>query len=338
MLIVVSPYHLTTREPAAMASLLLAEGVVTMLPAPHDAHDRTRVEQTAAALPNYLRFMESWRWTLPLWREGVIGSAIEGEQPASEVRRAYRRIASEPDFATLRALMKQELFENEDTYLDAVSRDVLRAGPDPGITVPVAAGLDAFAAKFGAGVARSEPASVVQRAEARLGQRVLGVAIPVLLQASARKVLLARRALRESLDPLRSAMADIPVASGDALRDAVGQVNLAAREYSAAFNDVREELLAPDEDDEDDDIRVVEGTASITGLLLPADAALRASLSALRALTPAGIAEPSRALPADDDERPLEKPHETARVKSLTPGRSVFTLLIKALGRAPRRM
>ena len=44
MLIAVSPYHMTTREPAAMAALLLASRVVTILPTPEvgmSATDRT---------------------------------------------------------------------------------------------------------------------------------------------------------------------------------------------------------------------------------------------------------------------------------------------------------
>jgi hypothetical protein len=332
MLIVVSPYHLTTREPAAMVSLLLGEGAVTMLPAPLHARDRAHVEHAAASIPNYVRFMESWRWSLPLWREGVIGGAIDGAEPADDVRRAYVRVAKEPDFASLRVIMKQELFENEEMYLDAVSRDVLRAGPDPGITVPVAAGLDAFAARHGLGVARSEPSSVVQRAEAQLGHRVLAVAIPALLQASASRLLFARRVLAKPLELLRTSMAALATSTGEALRDAAGEVNLAAREYSAAFNDLRSELLAPDANDDDDDVRTIEGAVSITGLILPPDAALRASRSALRTLAPAGMAD-------DDDRENVDDVARGPRDRSaITPGGSTFTMLIKALGRRSRPM
>ncbi len=325
MLLAISPYHLTTREPAAMASLLLAEGVVTLLPSPLEGRDRAHVERAAASVPNFVRLMESWRWSMPLWREGVIAGAIEGREPVEDVRRAYRRIGEEESFAPLRALMKHELFGDEDAYLDAISRDVLRAGPDPGITVPLIAGLDAFAARMGLGVARSDPSSVVQRAEARLGERVLSVALPVLVQGSANRVLHARALLEESLAPLREAMATlINAPSHEHQRDAVEDVAFAAREYAVAFAEDRDELVRGDVGDDADESRGVEGTLALTGLVLPPDAALHASIAALRTMAPAGMPRNSG---AGTDAGTSSVAH------GLSEGRATFAILMKVLGR-----
>jgi hypothetical protein len=62
MLVAVSPYHLTTREPAAIAALLLADRVVTLLPGP----DRRGAELAAERLPHYLDFVLTWEWSVPL--------------------------------------------------------------------------------------------------------------------------------------------------------------------------------------------------------------------------------------------------------------------------------
>lgn len=323
MQIAVSPYHLTTREPAAIAALLLARRVVTMLPAPFNG-DRSHAQELSVRIPSYLGLMESWRWSMPLWKAGVICSALGGDDAAQDVRAACTRIAGDERFLPLRALMRPELFETEEGYLNAVSGDLLRAGPDPAITVPVAAGLDRFAIRHGLAVARSEPSSVVQRAEERLGRRAFAVAMPVLLQATAERVMKAREALAPELEELRVSLAafverDEP--SEADLLEAQGSLAIAARAYASAFAAARGELLSPDEDEE---VRPVEGTVAITGLVLPSDAVLRSSVDAMRSIAPslARGSSGSTKLPALRD--PLE-------------GQGVLTLIIRPLGRTNGR-
>lgn len=319
MRVAVSPYHLTTREPAALVPLLLAESVVTLLPAPESGRGRDDVQRAAASVPSYLRFMESWSWSMPLWRDGVIAPALDGRDATEDVREAHQRIDRESPLSPLRGLMRPELFESQDTYLEAVSRDVLRAGPDPGITVPVTAGLDAFAARHGALVARAEPTSIVQRAEAGLGKRVLSVALPVLAEASAERLLVARELLADALVPLRNAFGAV-VERG---RDEAGEVAMAAREYAIAFDESRDDIL--DSADDDEDLRAVQGTAAITILALPPDAALNASLSAVRTM-----------VGGDTDSN---SPVVVVGRPGLMKGRGVFAMIIKLMGRSqsPRR-
>jgi hypothetical protein len=307
MRVAVSPYHLTTREPAAATALLLGSSVVTMLPGPGAPEDGRASEARAAALriPRYLDFMQSWRWSVPLWNAGVIASACRGEEISGDVRTVCDQIAADDRLQSLRAFTRPELLESGERYLDAVARDVLKGGPDPGICVPVAAGVDRFAGRHGIFVFRSDPASVAQKAEARLGHKVFSFALPVLLQASAERYLLARDLLEPQLDDLRVAMASLGdlALSGETnghLPPAQIALQKAARAYAAAFEDLRPQLTAAPHSDDEDDLRIVDGTVIITGMLMPADAALISSIAAMRALSPALAASPAnpRNLPA----------------------------------------
>jgi hypothetical protein len=176
--------------------------------------------------------------------------------------------------------MKADLFEDHERYLDALARDLLKAGPDPGITVPVAAGLDMFALRHHAMVARSDPASVVQKAEAELGAPAFAAAVPVLLQAGAERILAARDLLEPQLGPLREALDRV---SSEGQDPASARTSLAgpASAYAAAFEAGREELLSGEPDDE---VRVMDGTVMLSGVWLPPDCVLESSLWAARAM------------------------------------------------------
>jgi len=281
--IAVSPYHLTTREPAALAAMLLADRVVTMLPAPLEGQEWGAIRSAAERVPRYLEFMQSWQWTMPLWTEGVIVSGLEGQEAVGELRAVCERIDRSEHLAPLRAIMKADLFEDHERYLDAVARDLLKAGPDPGITVPVAAGLDMFAMRHGAMVARSDPSSVVQKAEAELGAQAFAAALPVFLQASAERILDARELLEPQLQELRIAFDRVSAASLDNPEPGELRAILAApgKAYAEAFESQRELLFVSDPDD---DVRPVEGTVMLTGMVLPPDCVLESSLKAMRTL------------------------------------------------------
>jgi len=314
MLVALSPYHLTTREPVAMAALLLAERVVTLLP--RTGQGREGAEEAAERLPRYLDLMLSWRWSQPLWEAGVICSSLDGSEAAADVREAHARIVGEERFSRLRGLMRPELLDTEERYLDAVAADLLKGGPDPAITVPLAAGIDQFAMRHGAAVARSSPFSIAQKAEATLGDRAFAFVIPVLLQASAERMLEAREELESELASLRDAINE-EVMSRPARRVRGGSERLAeaVAAYSDAFERKRESLTEADEDG----IRVIEGAVSVTGLMLPADAVLTSSLAALDVVK-TGRAEAAVDAPAQPGS--LDRPRFLA-------------LVVKVLGRVP---
>lgn len=276
MLIVVSPYHLTTREPAAMAALLLADSCLTMLPTPAGGESRSDVEAAMATSPAYFHLLESWRWCEVLFREGVIGSMYAGQDAADDVRAAWHEIRHDDRYALLRPFLRDSLYDSERAYLGAVSRDVLRGGPDPGVCVPVAAGLDRFAARNALTVARAHPVSVAQQAEGAMAERIVGLSIPVLTQCTGERLLEAREMLLRPLDALRDAIDGViegEYATTEALE--------AGREYTNAFESIREELKRPD--DEDDE-RVVISQVVLSFVTLPADAVVRSSVAAAQAV------------------------------------------------------
>ncbi|MEZ6232619.1 MAG: hypothetical protein R3B68_00365 [Phycisphaerales bacterium] len=287
--IVVSPYHLTTREAPAMAALQLADRVVTMMPTPFAGTTKRDVEGAVAAAPKYMAFMESWRWAAPLWEAGVLAPNVDGLDAAADVREAFDRIGADARYADLRPLMKPHVFEHERDYLQAIAGDVLKGGPDPAISVPVAAGMDRFAARHGLAVARAFPSSVSQKAEARLGTRLGAFAVPFLAQGAAERILDLRDELGDVLDDLRVAVAALTESGGTSLSGPtggpmtgpMGDIEIAARAYARAFDDLRDDLCALADPDEP---RVVPATLAVSVVRLPGGAVLDASVAAMRAV------------------------------------------------------
>lgn len=316
MLITVSPYHLTSREPPAMASALLAEQVVTLLPTPRVTSGRVTKQDLRAAArdnPRYIELMEQWRWLMPLWEAGVIADRLEGIDPTEDIRLAAGRLEGDAAFDALRPFMRTELFDDDERCLQFIASDLLKGGPDPAITVPVLAGLDAFAARLGVLVARSHAASIAQRAELELATKLGAIAVPVLLQASAERILDARDRLALELADLRDAIGD--VADGGEL----SPLQDAARRYHDAFELERESLAEVRDPDE---VRVVLGMVAIMVAELPADAVLRSSSLAASAMTGART---SRRNPGRTQTLPaLADPAACRRVR---------TLVFKPIGR-----
>lgn len=298
--IAVSPYHLTTREPAAMAALLLGDHVITMIPTPFSGAGPDSLGRAVDRVPAYLDMMNSWGWCRELWMRGVVRAEVDGEDAVDDVRTSCRRISGEADLAPLRAFMHDDLFSDEEAYLRAVSRDILRGGPDPAVCVPVSAGLDRFAARHGLIVARSEPVSVAQRAEDDFAIRLGAVAVPMMLQAGGDALERARDILQGPLDSLRDAIDAVAHGDSDqpggesehrvALRDA-------AKTYADEFTRRRDHLRG-----EDHETQIIEGLVSLTFVRMPSDAVIRASLSAARAMLRRPAATAATTLPAVYDD------------------------------------
>ena len=276
LFVAVSPYHLTTREAPAMASLLLAERVLTMVPAPGSS-TATQATTAGARIPGYLAFMNTWSWTVPLWQAGVLAAEHEGQSAVADMQAVSGRVESDELLAPLRRFMHSELYQDEQAYLSAVAADLLKGGPDPGINVPVAAGIDRFATRHQLLVARAQPTSVVQVAESRMGERLDSIALPVLLQADADRILHAREVLADVLEGLWDAYDDLTdeIEDGASLTDA-------ATAYTDAYTDRQGEITMGGEDD---DVRIVEGTVTVHAVRMPSDVVLRSSLAAVENLT-----------------------------------------------------
>jgi hypothetical protein len=315
--IVVSPYHLTTREPAAMAALLLAEKVFTLLPASLEDPSAVAAKRVAERSPWYSRFMESWSWTIPLWEEGVLFSRWREDDLASEMRAIAERLRHEEQYLPLRPLLREQLYESDHTYLSYLGADLLKGGPDPGITVPLSAALDRFARRHECFVARGQAVSVVQKAEAEFASSLGAIAVPMLLQGSGEQVLLAREILEPQLGELRLALAECSGRKGDVDR----HLSAAAGAYARAFDANKEELATA----VDDEIRPIIGSVVVSAVSMPADVVLRSSLIAVELL---GATAPRTKATPPSTTLPLP-------VRSTEAG-SVVSLVIKPMGAAAR--
>ncbi|HMN39326.1 MAG TPA: hypothetical protein PKE29_00675 [Phycisphaerales bacterium] len=289
-----SPYHLATREAPAMAALILADRVVTLMPQPVAGATRTAVRAAVNESPHYLRLMESWRWSSPLWTAGLISSGIDGDESSGELPGVYQSIAEEDELASLRPLTRgaeERAAQSAAKSLDHMAADLLRGGPDPGINIPVCAALDRFAQRHDLCVVRSGISSIAQRAEARMGTRLFSVAIPILMRAGGGRIQLLRNDLHLELSALREAIAEVlgavpgSGASGPQLASRVDELHAAAEAYSAAFA-----AWAPTgaKGDDENAQRITTGFVSLTAKSVPADAILRSSRAAIRALVPHG--------------------------------------------------
>jgi hypothetical protein len=289
-----SPYHLATREAPAMAALILADHVVTLMPHPAEGATRDTVRAAVKESPHYLRLMESWRWSSPLWTAGLITSGLDGDEASEELPGVYQSIAEEDSLVSLRPLTRgaeQRAAESAAKSLDHMAADFLRGGPDPGINIPVSAALDRFALRHGLCVMRSGSASIAQRAEARMGTRLFSVAVPILLRAGGGRIQILRFDLHAELSALREAIRcvlDAFATSGATAAEVaacVDTLHAASETYSAAFTKWAPTGAGGDDENAQ---RVTAGYVSLTGMSVPADAVLRSSRAAIRAIVPGG--------------------------------------------------
>ncbi|MFN0011274.1 MAG: hypothetical protein ACKVS8_06470 [Phycisphaerales bacterium] len=301
-----SPYDLTLLDPAALAACLLGERVVTLLPVPAAGLGREHVAAAFATSPRYARLLDSWRWSVPLWREGVLSSLLEDEHAGSDTEQAAGRVAQEAAWAGLQALMHAGLEPGTGEGLDLTAADLLKGGADPGISLPLCAGLDAFALRRGAvvvrrgagvvaGPGRTRCDSAAQAAERQLGESVASVALPILLDADAGRILAARAVTGAQRRALGAAI--LRVLNAD-LCQRPAEV-AALRTAAKAFADAIEDFAATDT------ARCKTGWVRLVLRRLPADATLLSAVAAARVMPGPTSAPASPAPPRGRSERGL---------------------------------
>jgi hypothetical protein len=319
VILAVSPYHLTTRELPAMASLQLASRVVTFMPGVFRTTSGEGglgdVRAAAKASERYARLMASWEWSMPLWREGAIVSSHAEDDAADDMRAVWERLAADDRYAAMRPFVRQSFGEDRGELIEAVAHDVLRGGPDPAISVPLVAGLDRFACRHGLTVARAEPASVAQKAELNLAEPVARVVIPMVMRGSAEAILDTRAELAEELDDLRSALGRLaslaverPLVEARQLEAATLEMKRAALTYEGAFSRAFPSIEAARDRSE---VTLRAGAVSLMLCRLPADAVLRSSCTAATAMLP------SAARPKAKKDGAEAKDSGTKRVETL---------------------
>ncbi len=293
--LVVSPYHLTTRELPATVALMLADAAVTLVPEPAEGRSREAVREAVSRVPRLLRVLESWRWSGPLWRAGLVGGTAPGGEAAFVgVAGAERDMFSDALLASItgRALQHQSVpGDQADRWLDAVCTDLLKGGPDPLISTAIAGALDRLAGANGLVTVRGPTESLAQRAEVRLMRRVFSIALPVMSRAAGGRIALLRIDLRKQLAELRSAM--LSAFSGGP----TASLAVAAASYTEAF----EEWFARASRDDENTERTMRDYVNVSGAMLPPDAAFISARAAVRGVSRAtrGAGLPATALPPD---------------------------------------
>lgn len=282
----ISPYHLTTRELPAAVGLMLAERAVTLVPEPAEGHQRQDVRDAIERVPRLLRVLESWRWSGPLWRAGCMAGECEEDRPFAFIRAAAAALAADPALARIAAARVPILDPGDaaDRWLDSFCADLLRGGPDPGLSTVATAALDRFAATHGLVAVRGSTDSLAQRAELRLMKKLFSIAIPVMSRAAGGRILDLRRSLRDELAALRSAIAGA-MFPGDSEERGPSGLARAAESYIEAF----ERWFAAVARDDENAERTMRAFVSITGATLPANAAFLCAHAAIRSAAPAAV-------------------------------------------------
>ncbi|TVQ76578.1 MAG: hypothetical protein EA380_08530 [Phycisphaeraceae bacterium] len=208
MLVTLSPYDLTAHAPSVMAGLLLADETATVVPAPMHEHDPTADETDATGEMQQVAFLlECWRWTAPLWQGGVLSPGLGGIALLTEVERVREEIMRMPEETALRRILERfHRTDDSERFYDAVSRDFMRAGTEPGVSVPIAVALERFAIATGSLLARAPAASVTERLEERGVTGLLSLTVPCVMGASGEGLLIMRDLLAGVLDDLRGAI------------------------------------------------------------------------------------------------------------------------------------
>jgi len=177
---VVSPYDVHARDAVADAAVCLLSRAVTLLPTPLEGVEPEAIAEAVEDVPAFGRLMESWRWSSPLWHAGVLTPALDASAgwPIEWVRGVAQEISEGPEGA-LRSVVGASRFEDTLAYLNSICRDLTKGGSDPGMSVPVTAGLSRYAATHGLVEFTGEHESTVSKLERRrmrpLGRVTLAV-------------------------------------------------------------------------------------------------------------------------------------------------------------------
>lgn len=288
--LVVSPYSLCSQDAAAMAAMLLAGRALTYLPRSLEPAGVSRAD--AIGSPGFRRVMSAVSWATPMVDAGVLATSIEGDDAATDFADARRRIFDDPGLAPLRRFVESRAEPDPQRAIERLANDLTRAGPDPSISIPLAAALDALAERHAYAVLRTDGPSLAQRAERAREVTLFGCSLPVLVQASTDRVLETRRRLERELDDLREAIESCV----DGLADE-SLVREAASAYADAYDRERRNIERPEDDPDDPQTRSAE--IVLTGVAHTSDHALSCSALAARRVSKRGdLAPPGESLSA----------------------------------------
>lgn len=284
--LIISPYDLSARSGAAVAACWLGDRVATLMPAPGRDQPRDPSALARHGSPAFERLAESWRWSAPLWQAGVVVPGMDGESVSAALAREAESIARDPAMTPLKHLMDRSTSGDESRFFDSVCRDLVIGGSNPAVTVPMTSAVEGFASAHGLTLVRETPKSLMGRIERSGSRPVFRFSMLTVVQADASDLIELRQSASESLGPIRAAMAALVRSvrqGGDERRSAealgsvesfrpscerVLQERVAALRASSMFSGQRIKLQR----------------VSLTGSLVGAGSAVRAALSAARAV------------------------------------------------------
>ena len=277
--LVVSPYSLCSRDAAAVSAMLLAGRALTYLPRSLEPAGVSRDE--AIGSPGFRRVMSAVAWVTPMIDAGVLVTSIDGDDAAADFARARQRIEQDPGLAPLRRFVERRPDLDPGRAIERLARDLTRSGPDPSISVPLAAALDALAERHAYTVLRVDGPSLAQRAERARERAMFACSLPALVQATPGRVLETRRRLEPELGVLRGAIESCidGLAEEEVVREA-------AAEYAHAFDRDRHHIERPERDPDDIQTRTAE--VVLTGVAHSPDHALHCSALAARRVSRRG--------------------------------------------------
>lgn len=262
-----------------MAAMLLAGRALTYLPRSLEPAGASR--DAAIGSPGFRRVMSAVAWATPMIESGVLATSMDGEDAAGDFADARQRIEDDPGLAPLRRFVETRPDPDPGRAVERLARDLTRSGPDPSISVPLAAALDAMAERHAYAVVRVDGPSLAQRAERAREHTLFACSVPVLVQASTERVLETRRRLERELDEFRRAIESCTDGLGDE-----GLVREAGAAYADAYDRERPHIERLEDDPDDPLTRSAE--IVLTGVAHTPDHALSCSALAARRVSKRG--------------------------------------------------
>jgi hypothetical protein len=286
MRLVLSPYEFDSASPAAAAAMLLGRdegGVLTIQPTPFGNSGPDAAREAATLAPAYARLLEKWRWTGPLWRGGVLQAAGSGQSLATMLSRSAAALLADRSLIAARGLLKVGPSDDESAFLESLSRDLIRGGSDPAISLPLVAVTERLAAEADAALVCGQLGGMIWKP--RPGAPTsFTFSIPLILGATGGEILDTRAALADSLETFRNVLREALMAARlGQVNGHAGAVRLAAEAFAREFRSIRSSRRPDAHRDSAD--RPVEAVFSVS--IVPTGRAVREAVARLSRMIPA---------------------------------------------------
>lgn len=239
---VLSPYELDGQSLGARVGLLLGQPASTLLPTPTLGTSDQAIEDAIEHSPGYLKLMERWRWSSPLWNAGILVRGLEPQGPLPWIRAAARDFDRDRTLATLTQRASPpgtpgpsptatDTFDDDGVYLQALSEDLRKGGVRPAVVLAVTAGLEAYSAATGATLVRTAAQSTAGKHEDRSSRRIARAVLRMPTPEKADEILETREELAPELDAVRSVISKAGSTAEQDLRDAAHDLENAVRTF-----------------------------------------------------------------------------------------------------------